>query len=56
MAQESRSGSLEQNLNCTTLPPPWQKSIIFLRTIDNKNIKNRKLETTKTNTNANQNE
>ena len=37
-------------------PSPWQKSNIFLHTSDTKNIKKRKLETVKTNTNANQNE
>lgn len=56
MAQESRPGSPEQNLNCSALPPPWQKCNRSPRTNDAKNNKKRKLEGPTTNTNATQNE
>jgi hypothetical protein len=51
MAQESRTGSLEQDYNRTALPPPWQKD-----TNDFNIAKKRKREPVKTKSLNNQNQ
>ena len=51
MAQHSRPSSPEQTHNYTALPPPWQKCSRSPRANDANKSKERKIETSKTNSN-----